>query len=103
MNKNKWEVQEEYPKLKELTDHIKLEKLSEIGEKTWLHNIYPKFWYINQDRAWVWRTNAIRAMVNNFDVSYSKYLEKACQDEHGKVREMAIWACKNVGLTIKYD
>lgn len=103
MNKNKWEEQEEYPKLKELTDYIELKRLSEMDEQTWLHNIRPRFWYIGEDRAWLWKTNAIRAMANCFDVSYSKYLEKACQNEHSKVREMAVWACEKVGLTRKCD
>ena len=39
----------------------------QMDENTLLDVIYPRFWYISKDRIWLWKCNAIRAMVNSKD------------------------------------
>jgi len=98
INKNKWTEEEDYPNLNELANHISLEKIYEMDEETFLNYIQPKFWYINQDRAWLWKCNAIRAMANSYEAKYGDYIKKACHDNNENVREMAVWARKKLGL-----
>lgn len=98
MNKDKWDEEEDYPNLNELTNFIGIEKMFEMDEKTFLNYIKPKFWYINQDRVWLWKCNAIRAMVNSYEDKYGEYIKKACHDNNENIRDMAIWACEKLGL-----
>jgi len=98
MNKNKWKEEEEYPNLHELTNYIDIEKIFEMDERTFLNHIQPRFPLINQERAWLWKCNAINAMANSYNAKYSKYIKKACHDENENIREIAAWVCKNLGL-----
>jgi len=98
MNKGKWDEEEDYPHLDELVNYIGIEKLFEMDEEAFLKYIQPKFWYINQDRVWLWKCNAIRAMANSYEARYGDYIEKACHDNNKNVREMAVWARKKLGL-----
>ena len=70
----------------------------EMDEKTFLNYIQPKFWYISRDRAWLWKCNAVRAMANSYEVKYGDYIKQACHDTNERVREMAVWARKKLGL-----
>ena len=51
----------------------------------------PKFWYIERDKVWKWKTNALNAMLNGYKGSYGKYIDIARNDENENVREMAEW------------
>lgn len=101
MNKNTWEEAEEYPRLKELAEHLTLEKIVTMDEKTLEQVMLPRFWFIRPENFWMWKTNALRAMVNSYEPKYEKYLRAACADEHEKVRQMAAWACARAGLKME--
>ncbi|WP_094605952.1 hypothetical protein SPSIL_055610 [Sporomusa silvacetica DSM 10669] len=98
MNKDKWDEKEDYPNLDKLTNFIGIEKMFEMDDETFLNYIQPKLWYINQERAWLWKCNAIRAMVNSYEAKYGEYIKKACHNNNENVRDMAIWACEKLGL-----
>ena len=56
----------------------------------------PKFWYISKDDVWRWKTNALNAMLNNYEPKYNKYIDMALHDENEKVREMASYVKENI-------
>jgi len=98
MNKNTWHEAEEYPQLNELAEHITLERILSMDEKTFEQVFLPKFWFIRPETSWMWKTNALRAMVNSYQLKYEKYIREACNDNHEKVREMAVWVCARLGI-----
>jgi epoxyqueuosine reductase len=57
---------------------------------TFLQNVMAKkFWYINKDEVYKWKTNALNAMFNNYNESYLPYIDKACNDQSYNVQIMA--------------
>lgn len=98
MNKNRWQETEEFPYLKELSEHISLEKIIKM-DYDFLENVMqPKFWYIPKQDVWKWKVDAINAMVNNYKEQYKESIYEACKDSHEKVREMAAWAIQKLDL-----
>jgi epoxyqueuosine reductase len=97
-NKGKWEEVEDFPHLNELAEAITLEKILEMDEETIVDILCPKFFYISPDNAWRWKCNVLRVMVNNYDSKYDRYIKKACNDSNDNIREMAAWACRELGL-----
>lgn len=98
LNKSTWEEVDEYPHLNELAEKITLEKIVTMDDQTFEQAFLPRFWFIRPETAWMWKTNALRAMVNSYEPKYEKSIREACQDNHEKVREMAAWAYARVGL-----
>ena len=88
-NKDKWTEDEDFPVLEELSEHISLEKIIEMDYEFLKDVMNPKFWYISKDDVWRWKTNALNAMLNNYEPKYNKYIDMALHDENEKVREMA--------------
>ena len=75
-----------------LSRELTLEKIA-LAEDNLLKNyLLPKFWYIPEERAWLWKVNALRVMGNSGDKTYESWAEKACQDENEEVRKIAVWA-----------
>lgn len=98
MNKKKWSEDEEFPELDKITSFLSLEQILTMDENTLLDVIYPRFWYISKDRIWLWKCNAIRAMVNSRDNRYYELIKDACNDNNDKIKTMAIWACKQLEI-----
>ena len=97
MNKNKWSEEEEFPELDKISGLLTLEQIVTMDEDTLLNVLQPRFWYIDVDRIWLWKCNALRAMINSGDNKYIKLIKDACSDNNEKVRRMALWACKKLG------
>lgn len=91
-NINKWAEEEEYPQLREIAQHIDLEKIFAMDEQTFLKYINARFPLINKDSAWRWKYNAINAMANSGDEKYRQYVKEACNDANENVRNIAAWA-----------
>lgn len=100
MNKNRWNATESFPALDELSQHLSLEKILEMDYPFLEQVIQPKFWYIEKEDTWKWKTNAINAMVNNYKGQYRKFIYDACNDSNSKVREMGEWAIKKLNLLV---
>ncbi|MBC8061638.1 MAG: epoxyqueuosine reductase [Clostridiaceae bacterium] len=94
MNINRWSEEEEFPELNEISEIISLEKIFTMDENTLMNVLKPRFWYISEDRIWLWKCNTLRAMANTGDNKYSKLIKDACNDNNDKVRKMALWALK---------
>ncbi len=98
MNANKWSEEGEFPELAAITPLLSLEKLAGMDEKTFLERIQPRFWYIGKDGIWLWKSNAIRAMANSGDGKYREHIGKAREAGDERVRDMALWASKQLGI-----
>jgi epoxyqueuosine reductase len=98
MNKHKWEEKENFVDLSDVIQYISLESLWEMDEKTFLEVIQPRFWYIGQDGLWIWKYNVLRAMANSGDKKYHEYIKEAMRDSNHNIRDLAVWACKKLGL-----
>lgn len=98
MNNSKWNEEEGFPDLDMIENLLTLEQIFTIDENTLLEIIQPRFWYITKDRIWLWKCNAIRAMVNSRDSNYNKFIIEACNNENDNIRIMALWAKKQLGL-----
>lgn len=90
-NHNAWSEDEEFPNLEELGTHISLEKIIEMDYNFLREVIQPKFWYIERDKVWKWKTNALNAMLNSHQRSCDEFINIACNDENENVRRMAEW------------
>jgi len=95
MNKGKWSEEEDFPGLDDMVSFLSLEQILTMDENTLLNIIYPRFSYISKDRIWLWKCNAIRAMVNSRDNRYYDLIKDACKDDNAKIKAMAISACKH--------
>jgi epoxyqueuosine reductase len=65
LNKNRWEEEGEFPGLDEFSKILTLKNLSELDDDAFIQTIYPKLWYIEKDKLWLWRCNILRAMANS--------------------------------------
>jgi len=98
MNKGRWNATEEFPALDELSQHISLEKILKMDYTFLKEVMQPKFWYIERDAVWKWKTNAINSMVNEYKDKYKECIYDACNDSNEKVREMAKWAIQKLNI-----
>lgn len=97
-NKKKWSEEENFPEIENITELLTLEQILTMDENTFQEVIYPRFWYIDKDRFWLWKCNAIRAMVNSKDNRYNDLIKEACRDDNDNIKTMAIWACKRLDI-----
>jgi epoxyqueuosine reductase len=88
-NQNKWEVNEYFPELNELSEYISVEKIIDMDYIFLQDVMAKKFWYINKDEVYKWKTNALNAMFNNYNESYLPYINKACNDQSYNVQIVA--------------
>jgi epoxyqueuosine reductase len=96
-NKNKWAETEQFPQLDELAEHISLGKIIEM-DYAYLEDVMSsKFFYIGKDSVYKWKTNALNAMLNNYNDGYLFYIRKACNDPNEHVRNMAEWVMGKIG------
>ena len=91
MNKMKWSEEEGFPQLDKISELLSLEQILTMDQNTLLNILQPRFWYISIDRIWLWKCNAIRAMVNSGDKKYVKCIKAACEDNNEKIKNMALW------------
>ena len=88
-NNGKWEHYEEFPGLKELAAKITLESIVEMDESTLINLLADKFFYIEKERIWRWKVNALNAMLNKFDKKYTDVIKNATNDSNEEVSRMA--------------
>jgi len=97
-NMKKWSEEEDFPEIENITNLLSLKQILTMDENTLQEHIYPRFWYIDKDRFWLWKCNAIRAMVNSKDNKYNDLIKEACNDRNDNIRTMANWACKQLEI-----
>jgi epoxyqueuosine reductase len=89
---------EDFPLLTEYEDILKLENILTMDEDTYLNVINPRFFYTGREGLWLWKCNALRAMINSKDAKYHKTIKEHCNNEDLRLREIAVWGCKKLGL-----
>lgn len=95
-NRNAWKSTEKFPELEAWTRHFTWENIV-FSDYDWLRTvIQPKLWYIPKGKEWRYKTNALNAMLNNYEQKYLPVIKAACQDEYAQVRDMAKWVLKEV-------
>jgi epoxyqueuosine reductase len=97
-NSGTWTEEEELPGLADLADKLSLSNILSMDEKTMKELLLPKFWFIQPEKFWLWKVNALRAMTNDFKPEYKDSIMRAAEDENEKVREMAVRSIKKLGL-----
>ena len=98
-NSNKWIETEEFPKLSELMDLINLENIIYMDYDSLQKTVASKFWYIEPDRIWKWKVNALNVMKNCYKSKYDKAIETACNDSNEHVRNMAKWVKSTINTS----
>ena len=96
-----WTGSVDFPLLVDHTPHLTPERILEMDEQQYLDIVHPRFWYIGKDSLWLWKCNALRAMVNSGEERYYPAIQKNCGNPDARVREMAEWGCRALGLDHK--
>ena len=95
-NRKAWKDTEEFPELEAWSSHFTDTEIV-LAEYSWLRSVVqPKLWYIPQGKEWRYKTNALNAMLNNYDPKYLPVIKKVCQDEYCEVRDMAEWVLEEI-------
>lgn len=95
-NKNAWTETEEFPGLEEWSRRFSYEDIVLSDYDRLRSVIQPKLWYIPKGKEWRYKTNALNAMLNNYEPHYLPVIEKACFDEYPEVRDMAKWVLEKI-------
>jgi epoxyqueuosine reductase len=98
VNKNKFKESVEYPLLPEYEELMKPESILEMDEDTYKNILNPRFWYAGEDNLWLWKCNALRSMINSGDSKYHDLIRQACDGADDRVKEIAKWGCKKLGI-----
>lgn len=96
VNNSCWIDSEQLSELENLREYLTLEQLCTLSNETIKNKIMPKFFYINNDKIWKWKTNALRVMLYEYKPEYLPYMKQATEDKNEFVREMAEWVLGNV-------
>ena len=56
----------------------------------------PNSGIFRRGKEWRYKTNALNAMLNNYDPKYLPVIKKVCQDEYREVRDMAEWVLEEI-------
>lgn len=95
-NKNAWKDEEEFYGLEEWSKDLTYSKII-LSDYSWLESvIQPKLWYIPKEKIWRYKTNALNAMLNNYEPNDLPVIKKACNDEYAEVRDMAKWVLEEI-------
>jgi len=95
-NRKAWTGEEEFPGLEELSRHLTYEEVVR-ADYGWLETVLqPKLWYIPKGKEWRYKTNALNAMLNNYQPEYYQVIKDACRDEREEVRSMARWVLEQL-------
>ena len=98
MNSGKCAGEEAFPQLGEIEDYLQPDRILEMDDDTYANIVNPRFWYLGKDGAWLWKCNALRAMINSGDSKYHPLI-KTCRDHADpRIRQTAQWGCEKLGL-----
>jgi epoxyqueuosine reductase len=89
MNRDKWQETAEFPGVSDLAPYLTPESIMEMDDAFYKENVQPKFFYLTEDELWKWKVNVLCFMRNNYQSRYQPYIAAACDNENGKIRDMA--------------
>lgn len=90
-NHSSWTEEEDYPLLTEFSREFSLTQIVDADYKYLTDVVQPKLWSIPKDKVWRYKTNALNAMLNQYNPEYLPYIRRACNDTNENVRNMASW------------
>ena len=99
MNAGKLTNGESFPLLAQYEEYAKPENILEMDEKTYANVLNPRFWYIGEEGLWLWKCNALRAMINDGDRKYHGLIKKHAENDDGRIRGVAAWGCAKLGIS----
>ena len=97
-NRDRFTEGTDYPGLEAIADDLTLERVLEMDESFYINTVQPKFWYLDHDKMYVWKVNALNAMKNNYRDSYGPLIKKCLDDPNERVRNMAKMVCDDLHL-----
>ena len=97
-NQDKFVEDERFPLIDLYEQILKLENILAMDEETYENILNPRFWYAGPDGLWLWKCNALRAMINSGDSKYHDLITQCCSHDDSRVREIAEWGCKKLGI-----
>ncbi|MCL2335961.1 MAG: epoxyqueuosine reductase [Firmicutes bacterium] len=98
MNHGCFKEETDFPNLATIADNFSLEKIIDMDDEFYLRVMQPKFWYLGPEQKWLWKVNALNAMLNSGQEKFQPYLQKCLHDPNERVRRMAKWAGEVSGL-----
>ena len=101
LNKGKFAESEEYPLLAEFGEYLQPENILAMDEDTFLNTVYPRFWYGGKESLWRWKCNALRSLINSGNGKNNRLIKKYCDHEDIRVREIAQWGCRKLGIAVR--
>lgn len=98
VNKGKLTGDKDFPLLAEFEEYLQPENLLTMSEDVFNNIVNPRFPYISKDDIWRWRCNALRSMINSGNEEYHRIILEQREHEDERVREIAKWGCRVLGL-----
>ena len=98
LNLRKFTENEEYPLLHQYEEYLQPENILEMDMETYINIINPRFWYLGEEGLWLWKCNALRAIINCGDSNYHSLIKKCLDNDDPRIREIAKWGCDKLEL-----
>jgi len=98
MNRGKLTQAEDFPLLTQYEEYMQPENILEMDDKTYREIINPRFWYIGKENIWLWKCNALRAIINSGDEKHHPLIKKYSTHEDPRLQAIAQWGCEKLGL-----
>ena len=89
---------EAFPLLNEHGKYLTLQGILEMDEDTYKNIIHPRFWYAGEENLWMWKYNALRAMINSKEEGYHSIIKEYCNHENPQIRDLAKWGVEILGV-----
>ena len=97
-NSGRFTEEEDYPGLEAMADNLTPERIVGMDETFYRDVVQPKFWYLENDKMYVWKVNALNAMRNNYRDSYGPLIRKCLDDPNERIRRMAKLICDDLHI-----
>jgi epoxyqueuosine reductase len=88
-NRGKWTEDDEFPGVSGISPYLTAENILKMDDEFYRQSIQPRFFYIQPDELWKWKTNALNFMRNNYHDGYRQYIIDAQSDGNGQVQALA--------------
>jgi epoxyqueuosine reductase len=88
-NKAKLTGIKEFFGLSEISGFMLPDKIMQMTYEEINSVLAPKYWYIDKQKLWKWKLNALGCMMNNPNEQYREYIELGLKDSDRRVRSFA--------------
>lgn len=98
MNRDRLTDEIDFPGLSGIAANLSPEQIVSMDPEYYRNVISRKFFYLDENRLWRWKVNALNAMVNAYEPRYEQSIKKCLKDPDRRVREMASLVCRTLGI-----